>query len=61
MNAYVIRSRLDLFSNFTLPLTHPIDLDDPINGDQFEQAERRTVTRPDAVRSWVGAAGRRLR
>jgi outer membrane receptor protein involved in Fe transport len=36
-NAYAIRSRLDLFSDFTY------FLDDPLNGDQFEQTERRTV------------------
>src|SRR5258708_12757020 len=30
-NIYLIRSRLELFSNFTL------FLDDPVNGDQFEQ------------------------
>lgn len=35
--AYVLHSRLDLFSNFTY------FLDDPENGDQFEQAERRTA------------------
>ena len=35
--AYVLRNSLNLFSNFTY------FLDDPINGDQFEQAERRTT------------------
>jgi hypothetical protein len=34
-NAYVLRCRLNLFSNFTY------FLDDPDNGDQFEQADRR--------------------
>ena len=34
---YVLRNRLNLFSNFTY------FLDDPDNGDQFEQAERRTA------------------
>jgi hypothetical protein len=33
--AYVLRNSLNLFSNFTY------FLDDPVNGDQFEQAERR--------------------
>ena len=33
--AFVLRNSLDLFSNFTY------FLDDPDNGDQFEQAERR--------------------
>ncbi len=34
-NAFVLRNSLNLFSNFTY------FLDDPIDGDQFEQAERR--------------------
>jgi hypothetical protein len=33
--AFVLRNSLNLFSNFTFLL------DDPVNGDQFEQAERR--------------------
>jgi hypothetical protein len=37
-NAYALRYRLNLFSNFTY------FLDDPVNGDQFEQADRRWVT-----------------
>ncbi|MBO4222923.1 TonB-dependent receptor [Bradyrhizobium neotropicale] len=36
-NAYVIRSSLRLFNNFTY------FLDDPVNGDQFSQLDRRTV------------------
>jgi hypothetical protein len=36
-NAFVLRNHLDLFSNFTY------FLDDPENGDQFEQSERRTT------------------
>jgi hypothetical protein len=36
--AYVLHNRVNLFSNFTYFLT------DPENGDQFEQAERRTTT-----------------
>ena len=36
-NAYVIRNKLDLFSNFTY------FLDNPINGDQFGQPDRRTT------------------
>jgi hypothetical protein len=35
---YVLHNRVNLFSNFTYFLT------DPENGDQFEQAERRTTT-----------------
>jgi hypothetical protein len=46
-NAYLLRSRLDLFSNFTY------FLDDPVNGDQFKQAERRTVAGFNLDRSWV--------
>jgi hypothetical protein len=37
-SAYVMRNSLNLFSNFTY------FLDDPENGDQFEQAERRVTT-----------------
>ena len=37
VQAYGIRSRLDLFSNFTY------FLDNPDRGDQFEQTDRRTV------------------
>jgi outer membrane receptor protein involved in Fe transport len=36
-NAFAIQSRFDLSSNFTYWL------DDPINGDQFQQSERRKV------------------
>ena len=36
-NAYAVRSRLDLFSNFTY------FQDDPVNGDQFQQRERRDL------------------
>ena len=37
VDVYAIRSRLSLWSNFTF------FLDDPVNGDQFEQHESRTV------------------
>jgi outer membrane receptor protein involved in Fe transport len=37
VNAYAIRSSLNLFNNFTY------FLDDPVNGDQFSQTDRRTV------------------
>jgi len=44
---------LNLFSNFTFFLEHPIDLDPAgISGDQFEQAERRTVLGLGASRTW---------
>ncbi|MES2584846.1 MAG: TonB-dependent receptor [Pseudomonadota bacterium] len=36
-NAYVVQSSLDLFSNFTY------FMDDPVNGDQFHQRERRDL------------------
>lgn len=37
LNAYAVRSSLDVFSNFTY------FLDDPINGDQFEQVDERSI------------------
>jgi len=37
INAYAIRSSLQLYNNFTY------FLDDPVNGDQFNQHDRRTV------------------
>jgi len=37
-SAFVMRNSLDLFSNFTF------FLDDPVNGDQFQQAEKRVAT-----------------
>jgi outer membrane receptor protein involved in Fe transport len=36
-NAYLIRSSLNLYNNFTY------FLDDPVNGDQFSQLDKRTV------------------
>ncbi|HEV7576366.1 MAG TPA: TonB-dependent receptor, partial [Caldimonas sp.] len=57
-NAYAIRSQLNLFSDFTFFLAHPIDLDPGgIAGDQFEQAERRQVFGLAASRSWNVKAG----
>ncbi|MGI9286486.1 MAG: TonB-dependent receptor [Pseudomonadales bacterium] len=43
---YAIRSDLELFSNFTYLL------DDPLNGDQFEQADQRDVFGGSVKRSW---------
>ena len=37
VNAYLVRNKLDLFSNFTY------FLNDPVNGDQFGQPDRRTT------------------
>jgi outer membrane receptor protein involved in Fe transport len=51
VNAYLIRSRLDLFSNFTY------SLDDPVNDDQFNQREQRTVAGLNLDRSWVHQLG----
>lgn len=45
-DAYVIRSQLDLYSNFTYFLA------DPELGDQFQQSERRTVAGVNASESW---------
>lgn len=45
-SAYVFHSRLDLFSNFTY------FLNDPVNGDQFEQVDRRTVFGGEASHTW---------
>jgi hypothetical protein len=52
-NAYLIRSRLNLFSNFTFFLK------DPVNGDQFEQVDRRTVAGGAASHTWHTNAGGR--
>ena len=51
-NAYAVASRLNLWSNFTFDLEHPVDLGDLIDGDQFEQAERRKVVGAQASRTW---------
>lgn len=50
-NAYLIQSRLNLFSNFTYALENPVD------GDQFEQAERRQVQGASLSRMWKGRPG----
>ena len=46
VNAYVVRSQLDLFSNFTY------FMDDPVNGDQFAQPDQRITTGLNASRTW---------
>lgn len=51
LNAYVIRNRLDLFSNFTYYL------DDPVHGDQFGQPDRRVTSGFGAAHSWRNLAG----
>ena len=45
-SAYVIRSELQLFSNFTFFLR------DPVNGDQIEQVDRRTVSGGELSHTW---------
>jgi hypothetical protein len=49
-HAYVIDYDLDLFSNFTY------FLDDPVNGDQFEQVDRRVVSGGDLNYLWSGSS-----
>jgi hypothetical protein len=51
--AYAAAYHLDLFSNFTY------FLDDPDQGDQFEQADRRAYAGADVAHSWrMGGIGR---
>ncbi len=45
-SVYAIRSDLELFSNFTY------FLDDPVNGDQFEQVDKRAVFGAAVKRCW---------
>ena len=47
-NAFVLRNSLNLYSNFTY------FLDDPENGDQFEQAERRVATAAESAYRRLG-------
>ena len=53
VSAYAMRYSLDLFSNFTY------FLDDPEQGDQFEQRDRRNVFGLTASRRWHGSLGSR--
>ncbi len=53
VNAYVIRHELNLFSNFIY------FLDDPVNGDQFEQADRRVTSGANASHTWLNTWGGR--
>lgn len=46
LSAYVIRNQLDLYSNFTY------FLNDPVNGDQFAQPDRRVTSGLDATQTW---------
>ena len=49
VRGYVLTYDLQLFSNFTY------FLDDPENGDQFEQRDDRRVAGLDLTRDWVGS------
>ena len=53
IDTYAIKYKLDLFSNFTY------FLDDPINGDQFEQVDDRTLYGANINRYIDGALGER--
>jgi outer membrane receptor protein involved in Fe transport len=50
-NAYLVRSSLDLFSDFTYFLSNPVQ------GDQFNQSERRTMGGLSAAESWTAEIG----
>ncbi|MFN4327252.1 MAG: TonB-dependent receptor [Limnobacter sp.] len=47
-NAYAIASALDLYSNFTY------FLDNPVDGDQFNQREKRTLYGLNLSNTWAG-------
>jgi hypothetical protein len=51
LDAYLLHSSLDLFSNFTYVLANPD------RGDQFEQSERRTMAGLGASQSWAANLG----
>ena len=50
-SAYVIRNRLDLWSDFTY------FMNDPVSGDQFAQPDRRVTSGFDAVHTWHAHRG----
>ncbi len=49
LTAYALHYRMNLYSNFTY------FLDDPVNGDQFNQRDRRNVLGVSLDRTWVAA------
>jgi hypothetical protein len=51
MNAYVVHSKLDLFSDFTY------FMDNPVTGDQFHQSEKRNMVGVNAAQTWFGKLG----
>ena len=50
-NAYAVKSKLDLYNNFTYFLT------DPVNGDQFHQHDDRVLAGANASRTINGSLG----
>lgn len=50
-SAYIVHSTLDLFSNFTYLLN------DPVNGDQFQQSEKRTMAGFNVSQAWLSHIG----
>ena len=54
-DAYALTYRLDLFSNFTY------FLEDPINGDQFEQVDDRTILGGTLTHAWTAGSERGTR
>ena len=50
-NAYVVKSELDLYNNFTYFLTNPVD------GDQFHQHDDRVLYGANASRMFTGSLG----
>jgi hypothetical protein len=51
VSAYMIRNQLDLYSNFTY------FLDDPVDGDQFGQPDRRVTSGVNANHTWHAHRG----
>ncbi|WP_374046043.1 TonB-dependent receptor [Massilia sp. R2A-15] len=54
VSVYMIRNQLDLYSNFTY------FLDDPVNGDQFSQPDRRVTSGVNASHTWHAHPGGRV-
>lgn len=54
LSAWVIRNQLDLYSNFTY------FMNDPVNGDQFAQPDRRVTGGVDATQTWHVHRGDRI-
>jgi len=48
INAYIVKSDLALFNNFTY------FLNDPVNGDQFQQADDRVIAGGSAAKTYFG-------